>query len=133
MRFNDLDDREWALIEDLFRPVATRADRRGRPRIDARVAVNAVLWVLTTGETWSRVPGRYPTPQTCRRRYEEWQVNGTLSEAVERLTAAGRSIRLREQDAAADNTVASVSPAHERLRGAFWLNPESWRPPANLA
>jgi putative transposase len=131
MRFDDLSDSEWALIEDLFRPTHPRADRRGRPRIDARVLVNAVLWVLTTGDRWSRLPGRYPTPQTCRRRHDEWQASGALPQLIERLAAGGRTIALPERGEVVENTTAAAQPTHERLRGAFWINPEAWRPPAS--
>jgi putative transposase len=88
--------------------------------------------VLSTGEGWSKLPGRYPSPPTCRRRFDEWQADGTLSEIVKRLGGNGREISLRGR-AAATATKQPIPPARDRLRGAFWTNPESWRAPAKLA
>ncbi|MBU9389078.1 transposase [Burkholderia multivorans] len=53
MLFDDLRDNEWALVEGLFCSEPARSERRGRPRVEARSVVNAVLWVLSTGEGWS--------------------------------------------------------------------------------
>ena len=71
MMFDDLRDNEWALVEALFCAEPARSERRGRPRVEARAVVNAVLWVLSTGEGWSKLPGRYPSPPTCRRRFDD--------------------------------------------------------------
>ncbi|HEX3634189.1 MAG TPA: transposase, partial [Paraburkholderia sp.] len=90
MLFDDLRDNEWALVEALFCAEPARSERRGRPRVEARAVVNAVLWVLSTGEGWSKLPGRYPSPPTCRRRFDEWQADGTLAEIVKRLGTSGR-------------------------------------------
>ena len=95
MLFDDLRDNEWALVEALFCAEPARSERRGRPRVEARAVVNAVLWVLSTGEGWSKLPGRYPSPPTCRRRFDEWQADGTLAEIVKRLGTTGREISLR--------------------------------------
>jgi putative transposase len=54
-----------------------------------------VLWVLASGEGWAKLPDRYPSPPTCRRRFEEWQADGTLAEIVKRLGTSGRKISLR--------------------------------------
>lgn len=129
--FEDLKDDEWALVEALFFDEPKSSERRGRPRVDPRAVVNAVLWTLSTGEGWSKLPGRYPSPPTCRRRFDEWQTDGTLAEIVKRLGAAGRQVGARSRIA----TLAKppVPPPRERLRGAFWTNPESWRAPAKMA
>jgi putative transposase len=132
MLFDDLRDNEWALVEALFCEEPQRSERRGRPRVEPRAVVNAVLWVLSTGEGWSKLPGRYPSPPTCRRRFDEWQTDGTLNEMVKRLAGTGRQISLRGRAGAA----VSKPPApasRDRLRGAFWTNPESWRAPAKMA
>ncbi|WP_206952613.1 transposase [Trinickia acidisoli] len=132
MVFDDLRDNEWALVEALFCAEPARSERRGRPRVEARAVVNAVLWVLSTGEGWSKLPGRYPSPPTCRRRFDEWQADGTLVEIVKRLGTCGRQISLRGRI----GTTAVKPPAprtSDRLIGAFWTTPESWRAPAKVA
>jgi putative transposase len=132
MVFDDLKDYEWALVETLFSDEPKRSERRGRPRVEARAVVNAVLWVLSTGEGWSKLPGRYPSPPTCRRRFDEWQSDGTLTELVKLLSCSGRQVSLRGR---AGTTVAKppAPPSRDRLRGAFWTNPESWRAPVKMA
>jgi len=132
MLFDDLRDNEWAMVEALFCEEPKRSERRGRPRVEPRSVVNAVLWVLSTGEGWSKLPGRYPSPPTCRRRFDEWQMDGTLSEIVKRLSCTGRQISLRGR-AGASVSKPPAPPSRDRMRGAFWTNPESWRAPAKMA
>jgi putative transposase len=127
MLFDDLKDDEWALVEELFCAEPLRSERRGRPRVEARAVVNAVLWVLSTGEGWSKLPGRYPSPPTCRRRFDEWDADGTLAEIVQRL-GSSREISLRGR-MGVRAAKQSAPPSRDRLRGAFWTNPESWRAP----
>src|ERR1700759_1740992 len=94
MLFDDLRDNEWALVEALFCAEPARSERRGRPRVEAGAVVNAVVWGLSTGEGWAQMPGRYPSPPTCRRRFDEWRADGTLAEIVKRLGTSGREISL---------------------------------------
>lgn len=129
--FDDLTDSEWALVRDLFDREPSPSTRRGRPPVEARAVVNAVLWVLVSGQRWSRLPGWYPSQPTCRRRFDTWQADGKLAEMVRRLETSGRAISLRDKvSPAASKALAHKVPAHsfsERLRGAFWTNPASWR------
>ncbi|MGI4901832.1 MAG: transposase [Janthinobacterium lividum] len=132
MAFDDLKDDEWSLVETLFCEEPKRGERRGRPRVEPRAVVNAVLWVLSTGEGWSKLPGRFPSPPTCRRRFDEWQADGTLDEMVTLLGRSGRQVSLRSRIGTSMLKTAAP-PSQHRLRGAFWTNPESWRAPAKLA
>ena len=126
--FEELTDGEWAVIQDLFHEDPTSNKRRGRPPVEARVLVNATLWILSTSEGWYKLPGRYPSRPTCRRRYEKWQADGTLIEMLARLKHCGRNVPLRTKT----NTRATRDrirplPPNGRLRGAFWTNPAGWR------
>lgn len=85
MFFDELNDEEWVRLSTLIANEPIRLNRRGRPRAEPRVVANAVLWILTTGEAWSRLPGRYPSGPTCRRRYEEWLASGTLLQMIDVL------------------------------------------------
>src|ERR1700730_3146659 len=31
-----------------------------------------ILWILRTGAPWAEVPNRYPSYQTCHRRFQRW-------------------------------------------------------------
>ncbi len=86
MFFDELSDEEWTRVSTLIADEPIRLNRRGRPRAETRVVANAILWILTTGEPWSKLPGRYPSGPTCRRRFEEWLASGTLGEMVAMLT-----------------------------------------------
>ncbi|CAE6752664.1 transposase [Paraburkholderia haematera] len=136
MFFDELSNDEWALLAELVSDEpAVRLNRRGRPRAEPRIVANAVLWILTTGEPWSKLPGRYPSGPTCRRRFEEWQLNGTLLEMVRLLSQTGRTFAYVPQPAApvAAKPAAPVAPTpnarDESLRGVSWKSPESWQTP----
>src|ERR1700753_609927 len=67
MFFDELNNDEWALIAPLVADEpAVRLNRRGRPRAEPRIVTNAVLWILTTGEPGSELPGRLPSGPPCR-------------------------------------------------------------------
>ncbi|SFV08962.1 transposase [Pseudoduganella namucuonensis] len=95
-QFDELDDQEWELIAALHGPSpaggGAGAPRRGRPAADPRAMVNAALWRLCTGAGWLTLPARYPSPTTCRRRYEQWLADGTWQAMAERLGRAGRAV-----------------------------------------
>jgi transposase len=136
MFFDELSNDEWALLAALVSDEpAVRLNRRGRPRAEPRIVANAVLWILTTGEPWSKLPGRYPSGPTCRRRFEEWQLNGTLLEMVRLLSQTGRTFAYVPQPAppVAAKPAAPVTETprarDESLRGVSWRSPESWQAP----
>lgn len=95
-QFEELDDHEWELIAALHGRASagdgTGARQRGRPAADPRAMVNAALWRLCTGAGWLALPSRYPSPTTCRRRYEQWLADGTWQAMAERLERAGRAV-----------------------------------------
>jgi transposase len=140
MFFDELSNDEWALLAALVSDEpAVRLNRRGRPRAEPRIVANAVLWILTTGEPWSKLPGRYPSGPTCRRRFEEWQLNGTLLEMVRLLSQTGRTFAYVPQPAppVAAKPAAPVaetpSVRDEHPRGVSWRSPESWQAPGGMS
>ncbi|CAG4920735.1 transposase [Paraburkholderia saeva] len=137
MFFDELSNDEWALLSALVSDEpAVRLNRRGRPRAEPRIVTNAVLWILTTGEPWSKLPGRYPSGPTCRRRFEEWQLNGTLAGMVQLLSQTGRRFAYipepstpAEPQRAAQPVATPAARDDEGVRGVFWKSPESWQAP----
>src|SRR3989442_15572132 len=83
----DLTDKQWAVLEPIFRP-RRRPDGRGRPWAATRGVLNAVLWILRTGAPWADLPRRYPPYQTCHRRFQVWQRSGRLDRLLQRLAEA---------------------------------------------
>lgn len=138
MNFVELSDDEWMQVSSLVSdepPI--RLNRRGRPRAEPRVVANAVLWILTTGESWSRLPARYPSGPTCRRRFEEWHMNGTLIELVTLLSQGGRQFVYVPEPA--QPVVQAVAVALEEVAeddgqpAVYWKSPEAWQAPTAVA
>ena len=66
-------DTEWALIES-FVPAARKL---GRLRTTAmREVVNALLYLLTTGCQWRRLPKEFPPFSTLQRFFYRWREAG---------------------------------------------------------
>ena|SRR6516164_1302499 len=80
----DLTEVQWQVLKPLLTP-QRRPDGRGRPWRDARAVLNGILWVLRTGAPWHDLPDRYPPYQTCHRRFQQWQRDGTLTRLLHAL------------------------------------------------
>ena len=74
----DLTAAQWEKLKPLLAP-KRRSEGRGRPWRDTQAVLNGVLWVLRTGAPWHDLPDRYPPYQTCHRRFQQWQRDGTLT------------------------------------------------------
>jgi transposase len=84
----DLTDEHWALIGPFLPTLARRTDRRGRPWKENRAVLNGILWILRTGAPWADLPDRYPSYQTCHRRFQHWVGAGLLRSLLEILAQA---------------------------------------------
>ena len=78
-------DEQWATVGPLIPAPAPRADRRGRPWRGPREVLGGVLWVLGNDAHWRALPERFPPHQTCRRRFRQWLIDGTLRVVLEAL------------------------------------------------
>lgn len=74
---------DWAYLPKLTR----RTNGRGRPWRDREV-LNGVLWILRSEAPWADLPNRYPSYQTCHRRFQQWVRAGVLRSIVEVLAQA---------------------------------------------
>jgi transposase len=81
----DLTDEQWSVLDPLIPRPKTRSDGRGRPWKDSRAVLNGILWVLRTGAPWHDLPDRYPSYQTCHRRFQQWVRSGVLKTVLEHL------------------------------------------------
>ena len=68
--YRDLTDHEWRRVVPLLPEMQPRTELRGRPLANTRAVLNGVLWVIYSGATWSAMPRRYPSYQTCHRRFK---------------------------------------------------------------
>jgi len=55
MEFRELSDEEWEIIKHFLLPKS----RVERPRIDDRIIINGILYVLFTGCRWMDMPLKY--------------------------------------------------------------------------
>ncbi|UPY80710.1 IS5 family transposase [Leptospira weilii] len=81
----ELTNAQWDILEPLMIEPNPREDGKGRPRSDARTILNGILWILRTGAQWKDLPDRYPSYQTCHRRFQEWNRNGTMRNIIRSL------------------------------------------------
>ena len=111
----ELSDAQWQLIEPILRP-KRRSDGRGRPWQDTRAVLNGILWVLGTGAQWRELPKKYPSYQTCHRRFQQWvresKLERILRTLAEELKARGK---LQLEEAFID---ASFMGAKKRASGS---------------
>ena len=89
-----LTDEQWGLISDVFpAPAAT-----GRPRSNARLVLDGILWVLRTGSPWRDLPPEFGPWQTAWRLFDQWNADGTLSKILRRLQAGYQSAGAVDQE-----------------------------------
>jgi len=81
----DLTDAQWEILNGLIPEPTPRKDGRGRPWKDRRAVLNGILWVLRTGAPWADVPDRYPSYQTCHRRFQQWVRSGLMKGILEAI------------------------------------------------
>ena len=125
----DLKDEQWALVAPWVPKPRRRKDGRGRPWRDAREVLNGILWVLRTGAPWHDLPDRYPSYQTCHRRFQQWCRDGTIERV---LHALARDLEKRGKidltEAFIDGTFSGAKkgalPSGRRSAGK---GPRSWQ------
>ncbi|OAJ54386.1 transposase [Paraburkholderia ginsengiterrae] len=83
--YRDISDDEWQSIAPLLPELRPRSELRGRPLANTRSVLNGVLWVMFSGATWSAMPRKYPSYQTCHRRFKAWYESGVLKRVMEQL------------------------------------------------
>jgi transposase len=90
-RREELNDKQWEIIEPLVPKPSRREDGKGRPRRDDREVLNGILWILRSGARWQDLPPRFPAYQTCHRRFQEWVARGVFRQILEALAEDLRS------------------------------------------
>lgn len=81
----DITEEEWQRVMPLLPELRPRSELRGRPLANTRSVLNGVLWVMYSGATWSAMPRRYPSYQTCHRRFKAWYDEGVLKRVMAEL------------------------------------------------
>ncbi|HEY2024979.1 transposase [Paraburkholderia sp.] len=86
--YSDITDEQWRRVAPLLPELRPRAELRGRPLANTRAVLNGVLWVMYSGATWSALPRKYPSYQTCHRRFKSWYEAGVLKHVTRQLLGA---------------------------------------------
>jgi len=124
----DLTDTQWRILETFIPQSTPRRDRRGRPWKDRRAVLNGILWVLRTGAPWADVPERYPSYQTCHRRFQQWVRSGVMRGVLDAL-AEDLKIRgaLDVKEAFIDGSFAPAKKgARKSGKQSVEKGPRSW-------
>ncbi len=79
---HEVTDEEWELVDEyVTRPPA----QTGRPRRDARLMLNSVMWVLRTGAPWRDLPERFGPWETAYYYFNTWRADGTFDRVLQAL------------------------------------------------
>jgi putative transposase len=70
-------DRLWDRVERLLPPPKPKK-KSGRPRMDDRLAMNAIFYVLRTGCQWKALPKSLGAGSTVHDRFQEWRDAGVF-------------------------------------------------------
>ncbi len=73
-----LSDEEWAMVAPLLEFEGGPPSGTGRPRRDARVLLDGILWVLRTGAAWRDLPAEFGPWQTAYDYFARWRDSGQL-------------------------------------------------------
>ena len=126
---HELTDEQWKILDPLIPEPAKRRDGRGRPWKSRRSVMNGILWVLWTGAPWADLPDRYPSFQTCHRRFQQWVRSGVMTRIMTALAnelAARGAIDVRE--AFIDASFAPAKKGGQRsVRPSAARVQRSWR------
>ena len=90
---SDLTDEEWVHVEPLI-PPARRGGRRRETNM--RAALNAVMYVLSTGCQWRYLPKDLPPRSTVYRYFRDWEIDGVLDRIHDALYEKCRAQAERE-------------------------------------
>jgi putative transposase len=73
----NLTDKEWKQIQSLVPEPKSGRGKRGRPALDRRVLMNAILYVVRGGGAWRLLPGDFPPWQTVYGYFRRWSQDWT--------------------------------------------------------
>jgi hypothetical protein len=77
-----LTDEHWEQIRPLLPP---QKPQTGRPAVEHRLVVEAILWVVRTGSSWRELPERFGPWSTVFSRYQRWLKEGRWTRILQVL------------------------------------------------
>ena len=82
----DLTETQWQQIE----PLLPRPKRRGRPPVDRRLVIHALLYLLRSGCSWRMLPREFPHWRTVYGYFRHWTRSGLWDRLWDYLRAWAR-------------------------------------------
>jgi len=111
-------DHLWTLVAPLL-PTPPQRARGGRPRINYRLALEGILFVLHTGISWRHLPQQlgYGSGMTCWRRLIEWQQSGVWAALHRVLLDQLQATRTIDWTRASLDSATVAAPCGGQLTG----------------
>lgn len=73
---HELSNRQWQLLSPFLPPAKKKTAGPGRPPLELRSVVNAILYVMRTGCQWAMLPNDYPHYKSVFHYYNGWSKQG---------------------------------------------------------
>ena len=78
---SDVTDDQWEVLQ----PMLPAPKPVGRPPLDRRQVVNAVLYLVRTGCQWRQLPSEFPRWKSVYTVYRRWRISGLWQQIHDRL------------------------------------------------
>ena len=108
----ELADEQW----DMVQPLIPKQTGRGRPRVDDRSTLNAILYVLSTGCRWDDLSKTQYSHcyTTAWRRLKRWEEEGIWKRILDALVARGYSLGIMKMDSLSIDSTTVPAKKGER-------------------
>ena len=83
---SDVSDEQWEILRRRLPPGYSR----GRPQLDRRWVLNAILYVLWTGCPWRALPRDFPKWRSVYTVFRRWRLDGTWERVHAELRTRAR-------------------------------------------
>jgi putative transposase len=103
-QFEDLTDSQWQVMENIL---PTKRKRK----LDIRMVVNAIFWIVRVGGQWRNLDGRFPKWTAVYYYYYKWTHDGTF----EKMNAYLNEIERERQGREATPSLACVDSQSVKL------------------
>lgn len=90
----DLSDYWWSKIKKLF----PKNKSKGRPALNPRIALNAILWILKSGARWRDLPSRYGNWNSIYHIFRKWTEQGIFEKILQIVNQNAEKCKLLEID-----------------------------------
>jgi transposase len=110
-----LDDAQWAIIEPFTLGKKSDPGQTGR---DARLFMEAVLWIVRTGAQWRELPGEFGKWNSVFKRFRRWVRADTFYRMFKALAAYPDL-----EYAMIDGTIVKVHRSGQGAKGGLSARP----------